>query len=58
MSAPDCGTGTIVEPSRYVDEYEERADRDRREAEEAEMVERQWAAYVADRDNNAAQTRS
>ncbi len=50
MSAPDCGTGTITEPSRYADEDEERGAALMRQAEEHDMVERQWAAYVREQD--------
>lgn len=46
MTAPDCGTGSIVEPSRYADEDEEREAALSAQAEEHDMVERQWAAYV------------
>jgi hypothetical protein len=50
VSPPDCGTGSIVEPSRYADEDEEREAALRAQAEEHDMVERQWAAYVREQD--------
>lgn len=60
MSRPDyvIGTGTIIEPSPYADEDEQREAEALEQIEEMERVERQWAAYVAARDDNAARNRS